>query len=174
MTTIVGGTRHRLIKQSLYNMIQQSLTDLGWFQAGRVPFPVSFRSTPIQTDEEVDLNTGVLSTENWDESGSELGSNFGEFSWVAYVDFYAESDSVGQHFIGDIYEIIAGRMSSIGRGRTSFPVYDLRQATPPVAFYCDLEEPMIDRAHDFIKPYQRHWFACRFLIRDAYGDETGS
>lgn len=172
MTIIVGGKRHRFIKQSLHDMLQQALMDLHWFDSVPSHLLVSFRSTPVHASEEVALNTAVLSTEDWSDDGGELGSNFGTFRWTCYVDFYAESDPVGQHFIGDVYEILSGRMSSIGRGRTAFPVYDYSQATPPTIFYCDIEEPVIDRAHDFPKPFQKHWFACRFIVTDAYGDES--
>ncbi len=168
--SIVGGLRHRLIQESLYNMLRDAISDLGWLDPGRQHGPIDFRVTPVLPSEEVPFNTVVLSTEDWAEDGWELGSNFSEFTWTCYVDIYAESDAVGRHFIGDIFDILAGRMSNIGRGRTNFPVYDYRQATPPIILYCDIEEPIIDRAHDFPKPFQQHWFACRFLVIDAYGD----
>lgn len=172
MAHIVGGLRHRLIKESLYAMMNSSLTQLGWFQPGRVNSPVTLRTIQYDPSQEIPLNTAVLSTEDMSPIEGELGSNFAQQSWTAYVDFYAESDAVGQHFVGDIYDILSGRMSSIGRGFTNFPVYDYRQATPSVAFYCDLDEPMIDRAHDFPAPWQKHWYAVRFFIIDAYGDQN--
>lgn len=174
MPHIVGGLRHRLVKESLYAMVNGSLTQLGWFNPGRVNSQVTLRTVPYDVAQEIPLNTAVLSTEDMVADLSELGSNMAEQAWTAYVDFYAESDAVGQHFIGDVYDILSGRMSSIGRGFTSFPVYDYRQATPPILFYCDIEEPMMDRAHDFPSPWQKHWYAVRFFILDAYGDDMAS
>jgi hypothetical protein len=172
VTQIIGGLRHRLIKESLYAMIKDSLTSLGWFDPGRVNNAVTLRTVPFEQSQEIPANTAVLSTEDLTGVEGELGSNMGDFSWTCYLDFYAESDAVGQHFIGDVFEVLSGRMSSIGRGRTSFAVYDYRQPTPPLLFYCDLEEVVIDRAHDFPNLWQKHWFAARFFVIDAYGDEN--
>lgn len=172
MATIVGGLRARLIRDSLFHMLHDSLSSLGWFSANRRHQPLIFTGTDIDRLTEVPLNTLVLSDDNLTEVDFELGSNGVESTWTYYVDFYAEDDSVGKHLIHDVRDILGGRMSTIGRTHPVCPVYDYRQATPSLIFYVDLERIVVDRAHDFPKMWQKHWYACRFDVIDAYADET--
>lgn len=170
--TIVGGLRHRFIRDSLFSMIRTSLEDLGWFDTGRFHGPIDFRTIPVPEDEEVPFNTCVVSCDDLIESDEEMGSRLAEHVWTGWVDFYAESDAVGLHFIGDIKDLLAGRMSNIGRTGPFFDVYNYEEATPSQIFRCQIEDIVVDRAHGFPKPYQRHWYACRFSIFDYYGDEN--
>lgn len=166
---IRGGLRQRLIKDSLYNMVNDSLDNLGWYDPGRSHRPINFIARTVPPEEEIPLNTVVLSPGDLSEEEWEMGSMLAEHSWIFYVDIYAESDAIGSHFIGDIRDIMAGRHEDAGRTRPNFPVYDYRQATPPVEFYCDIEDVAIDRAVDFPRPWQKHWYVCRFLVVDYYG-----
>lgn len=172
MTTIVGGLRARLIRDSLYYMLHDSLDQLGWFSVNRRHQPINFTGTDTERLTEIPINTVALSDDNLTENDYELGSNGVESTWTFYVDFYAEDDSVGKHLIHDVRDILGGRMSTIGRVAANCAVYDYRQATPSVIFFVELEHIIVDRAHDFPKAWQKHWYACRFDVVDAYGDET--
>lgn len=167
--TIQGGLRHRLIKDSLFNMIHDSLDMVGWFDSGRNHLPINMVARQVPDDEEIPLNTLSLSSGDLDEQEWETGSMMAEHTWIFYVDFYAENDALGSHVIGDVRDIVAGRFEDAGRTRPNFPVYDYRDATPPIAFYCDIEEVLVDKATDFPRPWQKHWYACRFMVVDYYG-----
>jgi hypothetical protein len=175
--TIYGGMRQRLIKDSLYNMVHDSLDALGWFDAGRAHIPINMISKPIDDEGRpvgegtpIPQNTLSLVPGDLDDEEWEMGSALAEHTWIFYVDFYAQNDAWGLHLIGDVRDILAGRHPDIGRDRTNFPVYDYRQATPPIEFYCDIEEVIVDRAQDFPKPWLKHWYVCRFMVVDFYGN----
>lgn len=167
-TEILGGLRSRLIWDSVYHAINDALTQLGWFDAGRQHQPVTFPPMPVSDNVEIALNTVALSDENLTETAMELGSQLVETSWSYYVDFYAESDVIGKHLINDIRDFLAGRMMDIRPG-TSLPVYDYRLATPAVVFYVEIDQLTVDRAHDFPKSWQQHWYSLSFVVVDAYG-----
>lgn len=171
MATVVGGTRARLIRQSLYEMINTSLDQIGWFNPNQSFKPITFDYRAQNHDEQIEYNTAALSDENMKETGWELGSLYTETTWQMYIDFFADSDALGIHFIRDVQDILRGRWPSIGRSDTPFPVYDTRQATPPILFYCDIDNVMIDRAHGFLKPWLVHWYSCSFNIIDFYQNE---
>lgn len=171
MTDVVGGLRARLIRQSLYEYILNGLDALGWFDPTRPHLRVVFESKGQNTEDEIAFNTSALSDENDRESGWELGSNLTENTWQFYVDFFAESDALGLHFIQDVRDLLRGRFTSIGYGSESFDVYDYRQATPPVIFRCDIENVDVDKAHGFLKPWLQHWYECAFDVVDNYADE---
>jgi hypothetical protein len=169
--TVVGGLRARLIRDSIYHALYDAVDDLGWFDVGRRHKPIVFTGAAVANDEEIALNTVALSDEDLSELDLELGSTGVETRWTYYVDFYAEDDSIGKHFIHDIRDILGGRMSSIGRDHPNVVVYDYRMATPGSMFVVQLENIEVDRAHDFPKPWQKHWYACRFDVVDAYYDD---
>lgn len=174
MTTIVGGIRARLIRDSVYHCIYDALAELGWFDSGRRHLPIVFDGGLVDQAEEIQLNTVALVDEDLVADDLELGSNLAEHNWTFYVDFYAENDVIGKELINDVRDILAGRMSTIGRAHSSVTVYDYREATPSELFTVQLEDIVVDRAHDFPKPWLKHWYACRFTVVDAYGDETSS
>lgn len=168
---LAGGLRQRFIKDSLFNMIQESLDAIGWFDSGRNNEPINLIARAVPNDEEIPINTLALSSGDLESDDWELGTLLAEHTWMFYVDFYGENDSVATHMIGDVRDILAGRFADAGRTRPHVAVYDYRMATPTIQFYCDIEEVMIDRAVDFPKPWQKHWWVCRFMITDYYGSE---
>lgn len=172
MATITGGLRLRLIRESLFAMIEDALDQLDWFDGTRPHLPVTFLSKNLNHDVQIDPNTGALTDENMASDEVELGSLMAEHRWIFYVDFFAESDALGLHFIGDVKGILEGRMNSIGRDDPSFTVYDYRQATPPSIATCQIEDVTTDRAHGFLKPWLEHWYAAQFTVLDYYADET--
>lgn len=168
MTQIVGGLRARLIRESLYQMINTALDDLGWFDAGRPHQPVTFEASSKNQQEQIAMNTAALGDDNSSGEDIELGSQLSEERWFMYVDFYAESDALGVHFARDLKDILEGRITAIGRDDPSFTVYDWRQATPVSLFVCQIEEVAVDKAHGFLKPWLEHWYSTSFVVVDTY------
>lgn len=171
MTQIVGGLRARLIRENLYDQLYSALDDLNWFDLTNPNLPITFVSRQVEAEEEVNLNTAVLSEDQEQPTDFELGSNLTEFTWDFYVDFYAESDSLGLHFIRDVRDLLTDRFSGVVF--SSFPVLDLRQATPPTLFNCQIpfESVSTDRGYGFVKPWQQHWYSCSFQVLDYYANE---
>lgn len=171
MTIYVGGLRSRLVKDSLFNMIEAALEDLGWFDTGRQHAPITFRSYPYDEEEQVAVNSLALSDEDLVVLEQELGSIFAEHDWQFFIDFYAEDNALGVHMAHDLEAILAGRMPSIGRASPNFPVYDYTLATPEVIAWCEIEDVVVDRARGFPKPWQKFWYVVSFNVLDYYGNE---
>ena len=170
---VVGGLRVRLTFESVFNMVNDSLTALGWFDAGRSHGDVTFRSEPVDSEDEVPLNTLVLVGEDRTSSDIELGSVYAEHTRIFYLDFYAESYSLGEHVIYDLQDLLEGRYPSIGRGAPTVTVYDYRVTpTPTEISVAEISDVIVDRARQFIKPWQKHWWSIQFIVTDEYGDEN--
>jgi hypothetical protein len=172
MSSVVGGLRAQLIRESIYQTLYQALADLGWFDSGRRHKPITFPGVTETNENEIPINRIALNDEDMFGFDLEFGSTATETRWTYWVDFYAENDSLGKHVIYDVRDILGGRMSTIGRSHSSVVVWDYTLATPAPIFKVGVEDIVVDRAHDFPKPYQKHWYACRFTIVDAYDDEV--
>lgn len=174
MTQIVGGLRARLIRENLYEQLNAALDDLNWFDPTNPNLPITFISKQKEADEEIELNTAILTDDQEISVGFELGSNFTEFTWDFFVDFYAESDALGLHFIRDVRDLLSDRFSGVTF--SSFPVLDLRQPTPPLLFNCHipLESVDTDRAYGFRELWRQHWYSCSFQVLDYYTDQDSS
>jgi hypothetical protein len=174
---IIGGLRTRFIQDSFFAMLEDALTQLGWFDAERDHSPITMIDGDIaETDTEnreipIAFNTLSVSWDSYFDNDWEMGSTLVEANQLCYVDFYAEDDSVGQHLIYDAMAIVSGRMPSIGRDSATFDVYDYSLATPARIFYCELRDPLVDRARTVIKPWQRHWWSLQVRVIDYFGDE---
>lgn len=160
-----GGLRERLISDSVYHLLKDSLTLLGWFNPTRPYRTITIRTESVANDEEIDLNTIVISETVTTDNEAELGSNMGTVTTTFYVDFYAENEALGKDLIHDVRDILKGR---VGRTGTNLPVYDWSMATPALIFDCGIEDVVVDQARDFPKPWQKHWWACRFDVVDNY------
>jgi len=171
--TVVGGLRARLIRDSVFHVVDDALRALGWYDevAGRAP--VTLRPTPYPLDEQVPPNTVALSDETDDATEMELGSDLSEFTWGMFADVYGENDAVALHLAGDVADALAGRMPSIGRGRPVVDVYNYTLATPVVIFTVEVIDVRKDRAHGFPQPWLRFWRSVSFRVVDAYEDENG-
>jgi hypothetical protein len=155
----------------MHQMIKNGLDALGWFDTGRRHRPINMISHPVRWDEEVPLNTlSVVSTDTTDDE-LELGSNAAENRHIFYIDFFGEDDSIGKHLIHDVRDILRGKLPSIGRSRPVLPVYNWSLATPVGLFNCEIENVLVDHAHDFPKPWQRHWYSARCDVVDIYENE---
>lgn len=174
MATVVGGLRARYIRESLFRMIEASLMDLGWWDSSHdLTIPLKWEAGPRNQDQQIEQNTATLSDENTTGDEIELGSQLSENVWTMYIDFFADSDALGLHFIRDMQDILRGRFTAIGRNDTVFPVFDYSQATPPIIFYCDIQNVFVDRAHGFLKPWLEHWYSCSFEVIDTYDSDDG-
>lgn len=172
--TVVGGLRSRLIFDSTFKVVNDGLTALGWFGAGRHHQPITVIPEEVNTAIEVPMNTLAVSDENVSDTPQEMGSVLAEFTRYFYVDFFAESDELGKHVIGDVHDILEGRMPSIGRAYPIIPVYDFRMgASPTVMFACDVMSVRTERAHMFNQPWLRHWWSVQFQLIDYYTNESG-
>lgn len=173
MSTYVGGTRMRLISDSVYFMIRDALTALGWFDNGRHHAPIQMLRGEVPWDEPVQVNTLVVGDVNVTGDDAEMGSNLTEDRWTVFVDFYAEDDSVGKHMAGDVRDILRGKMPSVGRGRPIVTVLDYASGTMPAPelFDVEVEFVVLDRAHNAPKPWMRYWYSVRCDLIDLYGDE---
>lgn len=171
MTVPVGGLRARLIRESLYRMLHDSLDDLGWFDTvNRRHAPVALLPDEVPNRDAVQPNTAAIAELQVRERGEELGSNLTEHRWTLYVDFYGENNAVAIDFSTDIKDILGGRMPSINRTRPNLPVYDWRMATPSIIFNCQIEDIMVEKVA-LDKPFKHFWYTVRFDVLDSYGGE---
>lgn len=171
MTTYVGGLRARLIRDSLYNMLHNALSDLGWFDANRDHIPINMIPKETSLDEEIPLNTLSISGDNSTLNDWELGSRMQENRWIYYVDFFAEDDAIGTHMIYDVRDVLAGKMSGIGRTAPMMTVYDFTLATPSALFDCEFDNIVVDRSRNPVKPFMKYWFSIQLAVLDFYSDE---
>jgi hypothetical protein len=169
---IVGGARDRLIHDSLYHMVKDSLTDLGWFDSGRKHRPVTIVAEPVEEDTKLQPNIVSVSDEATIMEEVEMGrGDLKEYRWEYWIDVYGESLPVAKHLAGDIRTILEGKFNSIGRSRPNVTIYDWSMATPMEVFSCEIENVEYDRSRFYNKPFQKHWYMIRFEVVDVYGDE---
>jgi hypothetical protein len=170
----IGGVRNRLVRDNFRRMIEEALSELGWFNLNRNHLPVTVKSGPFDTSEEILPNVVGVSIEDIQSEELELGSNLEETRHFAYVDIFAEDDPIGTQLSGDIFDIIRGKFSSlrdsgIADGRLN--VLDLSDATPSTIFYCNLEFPEINRNRNWNQKYNKFWWIIAVEIVDAYMDD---
>jgi hypothetical protein len=166
---IVGGLRARLVRDSFSELVQQGLTALGWFDPGRSHRPVTMVAKPKHWTVPVKANTITVdftgsTVEEW-----EVGSPLTQDTAIAYVEVYAENDSVGLHIANDIRDWLRGRLQATPVNVT-FPIYDYRLgATAPILGYMDIRNVHALRNTAISNElWLRHWFRVRCEIRDTY------
>jgi hypothetical protein len=170
----VGGVRGRLVRDSFRKMIEDSLSELGWFDANRNHLPVTVKSGPFNTSEEILPNVVGVSIEDVMTQELELGSLLEETRHFAYVDIFAQDDPIGMQLSGDIFDIIRGKFSALsasGIADGRLRVYDLSQATPSIIFYCDLEDVEINRNRNWELKFNKFWWIIAVEIVDNYTDD---
>ena len=173
MTIYVAGIRTRLIRDSLINMVTESLRSLGWFDENRQHLPINVLTSEVPEGEDVPYNTLAFADDDIVTDDQELGSLFAEHRWSWFIDFFAEDNSIGVHLIQDVRAILQGRLPSIGRSDPSFPVFDYATSATSTTklFTCHIEDVATHRAHGFPRAYQRYWHSVSFEILDYYGTE---
>lgn len=170
--TIVGGLRARLIYDSFWHMLDDALSALGWYAMGTQHDPVALAPEPVDFNKDIPLNTVALAELTSRSEGAEMGSNLEDDTTTFYVDFFAEDDAMGKHLIGDVRDILRGKIHAIGRSAPMLVVRDWRQPDPkPVLFTCEFQDVVPDRAHNWPHPWQQHWFTCRVDLVDTYGSD---
>jgi hypothetical protein len=166
---IAGGLRDRLIEMAVRRVITEGLQALGWFSEGRAHAPIHVVAEPVDTDREVPANTLAITPDPFSSELIEMGSELSEDRRFYYVDFFAENTGVGRHLIGDVRDLLRGKMPGAGRSRSNLPVWDPRtpDATTP-AFVADIEGVIVEEAREGTRAHQRHWFMCRFEVVDEW------
>lgn len=170
MSIYVGGKRLRLIKDNFESSIRNSLTTLGWFDNNRRHAPVTLVAEQLDPHNELSPNIIGIAFDDMIFDEIEVGSSFSENQWSVYIDIFAESESVGLHLAGDIFDILRGKFSVLG-DTDILRVYDLTQATPDQLFYCLLENSDIARVKGWSKPHTKYWWTVYCEIHDYYADE---
>lgn len=168
---IVGGLRRRMIKENLYLMLKQSLTDLGWFNSSLVEYPLELLTEPVSNPQEIKPNKVAISAEELSSMEWELGSNLDEYMWDIYLDIFAEDESTGLHLSGDIYDILRGKMASIGRTGPTLEVYSLLDDAQPYLFTCELRNIDVSRVREWTKDYSQYWWVVGMSVIDYYYGE---
>lgn len=169
--TYVGGLRARLIRDSVWHVVDDALRDLGWYAAVPSRQPVTLVPEPLPQNTPIPFNTLALGDEDTTPEPIEMGSLLTEFAWDMHVDVYAENDDLSLHLVGDVAAALAGRLPSIGRSAPLIEVIDYTLATPVPVFTVDVESVTTDKARDFPQPWLRFWRSCSFVVVDSYGSE---
>lgn len=172
MTTVVGGLRRRCIYDSIYYEVLRFLTEIGWFDLGRRHKAIVFRATAVDNEDPIPLNTMCLvADDDILETEVEMGSNYSDFSYRFYIDFYAEDDSLGEHVAYDIRDCLQGRMPSVDRDTPTIDLLNYSLPTPTQIGTLDIQYVSIDRIRNVTHPWQKHWFSVGFTVVDTYGNE---
>ena len=169
--TYSGGKRLRLIKDSLANVIDQALSDLGWYSTTSWFTPVTFVNEPVNPADKVSVNTVGLSFENFTPTEAELGSLMDRIEWEFFVDIFGEDSSTGVHLAGDILDALKGKMPSIGRTDPSFTVLDYTQSPSPALFRCDLEEVEMAKVRESEYQHEKNFYTVGGYVIDYYSGE---
>jgi hypothetical protein len=159
-----GGLRNRMILESILRAIEADMTTRGWFDAGQFS-PITIIDEYPDEKSEVALNTMAFSFGDTASAPMELGARAETISFPIFVDFFAESDGLGRHVIGDVYDYVMKNQQ--------FTVYDYSQVTPTVEFVVQVMEYSTemrkpDRA---VNAWQKHWYVCAFAIEDERANE---
>lgn len=152
-------------------MLDKALDDLGWYTSTLVDNPVELLSESVMNPEEIKPNKIAISAEEMMTREWELGSDLDEYSWDIYIDIFAEDEITGIHLSGDIYDILKGKMSSIGRTSSTLEVYDLRDDGQPHLFTCELRGIEQGRVREWSKEYSQFWWVVGMSVIDYYQGE---
>lgn len=168
---VVGGLRGRLIFDSIFVTLQSGLTALGWINGDgpRHHQPVTLVMEQQDVYTEVPINTMALTDENVVSDPWEIGSVLSEDTRYYYIDFFGESDAVSKHIIGDVRDLLLGKMPDIGPTGPEIKVYDYRvKPNPPKLFSVEIMNVRVDRSHEMGRPWLRHWYSIQFQAIDYY------
>ena len=170
--TVTGGIRDRLIDDSVFFVVRDSLTALGWFDAGRRHAPVNLLSEPIDEDAEIPLNTIVMESDTIVSDDVEIGSVAQTNQIDIWFDVYGETDAFAKEISGDIRDILMGLHPDVNREDSTVDVYDWRMATPAYIFTVDVLNIVRERHHKHSATNsrnQRHWYAVYATLEEVRG-----
>lgn len=168
----VGGLRARLIKDNLFNLIEDSLDALGWFAGGRQHATVTVVPEPLGNLAEITPNKIGIDFKSISEFEVEMGSNMADNNWLVFVDVMAESYDIGLHLATDIKDILTGHYDAIGRESATLTCLDLTQATPTSFTTCHISEFEMDK-DEGAGEHRKYWWTCAFNLEDTYTNSTG-
>jgi hypothetical protein len=171
VSTVIGGRRVRFIRDSARFMVRDALEERGWLATGRRHLPIQIIPAPNDWDEPLALNTLAVSMGDVDDSELELGSNLTEDRHGLYLDFFAESETLGLEVAHDLRDILRGKVQAIGRTRPIIEVFDWSLATPAQLFVCQIQNVAVDRAQGFSDAWRKNWFSVSCDVVDEYGDD---
>jgi len=166
---IAGGIRARLLRDSFHAIVDQALNTLGWLDPARAHRPINLIQKPEHWDVPVVPTTVTTEFTSSEVAEWEVGSALTSDLHVAYVEIYAENDSLGLHLSNDVRDWLRGRLQ-VGLAGVTFPIFDYRQgSTPPVVGYMDIDDiSALRNAAVSSDLWMRHWFRVRCEIRDTY------
>lgn len=168
---VVGGLRSRFVYDSVYNALRAGIEELGWFNAGRNHLPVSFIPEPLDSEDEVQLNTVAMGEGPMFDREREIGSNMSAAEYSFFIDVYAESGPVGRALANDIRDLVMGRHG--GRTGPTFTIWDYRKIVPLNIGWLDVERVNIYREDTPTRPWQKFWYTVRFDVTDDYMADDG-
>ena len=168
----VGGFRARLIKDNLFNTVNDGLEALGWFDSGRSHAAVTVVSEPIDQLTEILPNKVGISMESVSEEELEMGSTLADHRWLVFVDIMGETADLSLNLATDVKDILRGRIASIGRTSATVDVLDLSLATPVSLFVVHIDNLEMERDRSN-QPHRRFWWTIAFDVEDTYTGEDG-
>jgi hypothetical protein len=170
MTIYVGGARQRLIKENLVNFVEDGLTAIGWFNAGRNHEPVTVTGDHIDPSVSIRPNVVGVSFEDEDFSDMELGSDLEETRHSVVIDVFAENVPIGQHLKGDVTDLLRGKFTSIS-STDRLAVWDLFAASPSILFHCQFEDFFVERNRQWETAHNEFWWSIAVDLVDHYAND---
>lgn len=165
---LTGGLRDRMLFDSVMNGIVEELASLGWFDGtvydvtpgGRQHHPITVTDEFPNLEGDAEINTLAFSFADAEAEQAELGSKAEVHFTTIFVDFFAESDALGRHLIGDVYAFL--------KANPVLPVFDYRSVTPMVDFNVSVDEESVEKRkpQQVTNPWQRNWHICSFVVED--------
>jgi hypothetical protein len=158
--TLTGGLRDRMLLQSFFDAIQAELTTRGWFDAGRQHGPIVMIDEYPGDNEPPQINTIAISMGDGVTRRAELGSLADTRLTFMYADFYAESDALCRHVVGDIATFLS-KFPVV-------PVKDFAAIGDPIDFHAYVDDDTVDitRPSTATNAWQKHWGIVSWQVED--------
>jgi len=171
MSVLVGGVRLACISDSFHRMVRDAMTGRGWLTSNPgVRSDVTLLNEQINPGTQIVPNKVGISSEDLFDTEMEMGSNLAENRWDIFIDVFAENEFVGIALAGDIFDILRGKISAVGRTDTDFPVFNYIDDS--VMFNCEIENIEINRVRDWERSYNKYWWVIACQIVDTYYDDV--
>jgi hypothetical protein len=173
VSTITGGIRLRLLRDSALHAVTDGLAEQGWFQPNRRHRPVTVTSGALDWDEPVQSNLVTVSIDAVSTEQVEVGSTLTNDTIRLVTDLFVENDTVGVELANDIRDIYRGRIGTV-MARAALPIWDYRLATPVTIAYATFDQVRIVRSVATAQQlWQRFWFTVIADVSDAYYTADG-
>ena len=166
----VGGVRQRLIKDNFALDIEQGLRALGWYDTGRQHLPVTVIADQFEPAKAIQPNLLGVTLEDLMVSEMEMGSSLEESNYLAFIDVFAENNTIGQHLTGDVLDLLRGKFSQI-KPETILGVKNLGSPAKEHLFNCYYENFEVERTRTWDNAYNKFWWTISLDIIDYYMDD---